>query len=827
MLSHLGILKLVQYSKDNLIMKRTILYILFLTFFVSAAHGQTLKAFMQAAEEAMEDKDYYNAAYYYKTAIEFDSSDLNVRYNLANASLKFNAFTIAEDSYQFVVDNDSGQEFPMATFHLAETQQRLGKYELAKRNFNLYLSENRVENERSTLKAEKEIEAINWAIDKKDNPVAGVDIEQMDNGMNTPYSEYSAIRIDSQLYYSSHRFEKDEDRDVNRLFSKVLKSEDGKSNVLLDESFNESGPHIGNVAFNNERTSVYYTVCNYVNSFDITCDIYTRKIDENGNWGEGIRLPSSINDSTSTNTQPSVGYDLNIDKEILYFVSDRKDGNGGLDIWYSVIQDDSYADPVNLQELNTRADELTPFFHVPTSMLYFSTNGRFGMGGLDVYSSQKHEGGYGEPVNLGVPQNTSFDDIYYSLNPDGTEAFLSSNRTGSLYLDDSYEACCFDIYRAEIEELFVDLNLLTFNEINNDPVPGARVRIIDPITEEVLFDSMDPLSHKHTFQLKCNREFNIITEKDGYETDETSLRSSDCNDLKEIIRKIYLTPKRIRLEVFTFDKDTDDPLNGTTVILKDLADLNAEPIVVLDPNGNFYDFEILAGGRYELIAEKRGYETVTQLVNSNAIIDGVITEKLYLYKRIVKLNEFLPVTVYFDNDRPNRRSKKMYTDLSYTNTYGEYYAKKEEFKRSYTKTLNGSSIESGNLELESFFENDVKVGYDKLKLFVSKLKERLDGGDQIELSLKGFASPRAANRYNLALGQRRIWTLKNEISTYEGGILSPYIKSGQLSITEVSFGEEIAPDGISDSFANPRLSVFSVEASKERKAEIVRVRILN
>lgn len=808
-------------------MKRTILNILLFILFVGVVHGQTLKAYMEAAEEAMVDNDYYNAAYYYKNAVEFDSTNLEIRYNLAQASQKFNAFKMAEESYQFVVDNDSDQLFPMAGFYLGEMQQRLGKYKEAERNFNLYVSENKGKDNRNVLRAENAIETIIWAIDRKDNPVSGVDVKQMNNGMNTPYSEYSTVRIDSQLYYASHRFVLEEDRKIDRLFSKVLKSDKDNASMLLDSSFNDSGPHVGNIAFNNERSSVYYTVCNYINSFDIVCDIYKRNIDENNVWGEGIKLPISINDTTSTNTQPSVGYDINIDKEILYFVSDRKEGKGGLDIWYSIIQGDTYGEPVNLREINTSVDELTPFFHAPTSTLYFSTNGRLGMGGYDVFGSQKYEGGYAEPVNLGVPQNTSYDDIYYSLNPDGTEAFLSSNRKGSLYLDDSYEACCFDIYRAEIEELFVDLKILTFNVLTTEPVPGARVRIIDPITGVTLFDSMNPISNEHNFQLKCNREFTIITEKDGYETDETSLRSSDFSNLELIIKKIYLKPKRIKLDVFTFEKESEIALIGTTITLRNLSDPSIEPLVVRNPNGNYYKFDIIAGGKYELVAEKQGYELLTQIVDSNLILDGIVTEKLYLMKRINQFNEFEPVVVYFDNDRPNRRSKRMYTDLNYTNTFGDYYAKKEEFKRSYTKTLKGSSVEDGKAELEAFFENNVKLGYDRLQLFVSKLKKRLDEGDIIELELKGFASPRAANKYNLALGQRRIWALKNELRTFGNSILAPYIETGQLRIAEVSFGEEIAPAGISDAYTNPRLSVFSVEASRERKAEIVRVRILN
>jgi len=331
------------------------------------------------------------------------------------------------------------------------------------------------------------------------------------------------------------------------------------------------------------------------------------------------------------------------------------------------------------------------------------------------------------------------------------------------------------------------------------------------------------------FDINPGGIYELWAEKSGYQLVSQKVNTSLVID-GVITEKLYLYKGPIKLDVFTFDKLSLDPLNGTTITLRDLSksgDANYEPRVVRERNGNYHRFNILPGGLYELEAKKLGYNTVTQRVNTRKIIDGIVTEKLYLIRELAKLDEYLPVVVYFDNDRPNRRSTKMYTDLSYSDTYGDYYKKKEEFKNSYTDKLRGRKITEGKADLESFFENDVKSGYDKLQLFISKVKDRLDSGDIIELSLKGFASPRAASKYNLALGQRRIWTLKNELSTYGGGALSSYIKSGQLRIAEVSFGEEIAPAGISDAYKNPRLSVYSVEASRERKAEVIRVKILN
>ena len=179
------------------------------------------------------------------------------------------------------------------------------------------------------------------------------------------------------------------------------------------------------------------------------------------------------------------------------------------------------------------------------------------------------------------------------------------------------------------------------------------------------------------------------------------------------------------------------------------------------------------------------------------------------------------------NDRPDQRSRKLYTNQSYTDTYYPYMERRETFKQEYTKNLSGDNGQTARNELDFFFTNDVEGGFNKLQIFVSKLAERLQAGDNIELSLKGFASPRAANKYNLALGQRRIWTLKNELKQYAGGLLRPYVDSGQLKVIEISYGEEAAPNGISDSYQNRRLSVYSVEASKQRKAEIVRVSVTN
>ena len=837
-------------------MKHILLILLIALFAADTSQAQTLKAYLNAAEEALQNRDVYNAMGYYGEAMLFDTSNLDIRYKYAESAKTFNAYTIAETHYQKIHDNDTENAYPMATFHLAETQQQLGKYEEAKTNYALFLSENSDLDPYYSARAEKEIEAANWAINEKNNPQAGVEIEHLGSDVNSPYSEFGAIERDDELYYSSMRFNKQDGQEPNRLYSQIMKQGDmdwAESDSLdnqkteyqlADEIMSNSRTrrkrknnkedisaqnysHEAHTSFSADGSRMYYTICEYLNSVDIRCDIYRKSVSENGNFSKATKLPSSINNQNYTSTQPHITTNLTTGEDILYFVSDREGGKGKLDIWYSTVNDDNYSEPENLSTLNTTEDELSPFFHSATNTLYFSSNGYLGMGGLDVHKSFYDGNGYSEAENLKAPTNTSFNDIYYTLNEEGTKAFFSSNRIGSLYLEDSFEACCYDVYRADIEEVFVNLEALVIDELNNENLLGSRLRVYDMITGELLYDNLEELTNDHKLKLKCGREYNIITDRDGYDSDTTSISLKDCSNPEDITKKIFLTPSQLELDVLTYLLPGEQPLDGATVTLYDLSDPNSEPVVITSENNHVFNYSILGGREYKLVATRPGYKTQTLTFKALDSVDGKIIKKLYFDKARFDLNEYLPVIVYFDNDRPDRRSRKLYTNQSYTDTYYPYMERKEVFKSEYSKTLSSESRVSSENDLESFFQNDVKFGFERLQLFVSKLAERLDSGDKIEISLKGFASPRAANKYNLALGQRRIWTLKNEIKQYAGGKLRPYIDSGQLRVSEVSFGEEVSPVDISDSYQNTRLSIYSVEASRQRKAEIVRIRVLN
>jgi hypothetical protein len=117
-------------------------------------------------------------------------------------------------------------------------------------------------------------------------------------------------------------------------------------------------------------------------------------------------------------------------------------GIGGVDIYRAQIKPDgTYGDAINLGEgVNTEGDEMFPFIHAGSEMLFFSSNGRVGLGGLDVFLAQvkPEDLSIGKVMNLGAPINSSSDDFSLILNDEQTMGYFSSNREGGKGSDDIY-----------------------------------------------------------------------------------------------------------------------------------------------------------------------------------------------------------------------------------------------------------------------------------------------------------------------------------------------------------------------------------------------------
>lgn len=193
-------------------------------------------------------------------------------------------------------------------------------------------------------------------------------------------------------------------------------------------------------------------------------------------------------------------------------------------------------------------------------------------------------------------------------------------------------------------------------------------------------------------------------------------------------------------------------------------------------------------------------------------------------KQPEKLEDFLPLALYFDNDEPDKRTRRTTTKKSYETTFLKYFDRRGEYRQAFAAPLPEEDRASAESTVSDFFEEKVKLGYDHLFLFSEILLKRLKEKETVEIFIKGFTSPRAKSDYNLALSQRRISSLRNHFDQYQGGVFLPYIASGQLKVTEQPFGETTADSSISDELEDQRNSIYSVDAAKERRVEIVEIK---
>ena len=197
-----------------------------------------------------------------------------------------------------------------------------------------------------------------------------------------------------------------------------------------------------------------------------------------------------------------------------------------------------------------------------------------------------------------------------------------------------------------------------------------------------------------------------------------------------------------------------------------------------------------------ITALKETYEKDTK----NRVIESwSSTITRFAYRDSLYLTPFsgLPLTLYYDNDYPNPRSRNLTTIYTYGETFSSYYAKQTEYLNSYYQDNRDVSAAGAN-EISEFFQSKVKYGYDKLNDFSNKLINYLENGYGMEIVLEGYASPLAETEYNRILTSRRVSAVINHFYKYNGGAFRQFIKNGQLRIRVEPYGESRSASGVSD-----------------------------
>ncbi len=271
----------------------------------------------------------------------------------------------------------------------------------------------------------------------------------------------------------------------------------------------------GFLSFDADNKIGYFMNCGGPKGLRESCDIYTSRYDEQTNsWSEPQIF--HLNSERFNVGHPSI----NDDGLTLYFASDMPGGFGGYDL-YRISKDPvsgNWGNPENLgPKINTSLNDAYPF--IAGNILYFSSFGRPGFGGFDIfYTEILEDGSFTSPVNMGSPTNSSADDFGFIINREYSSGFFTSNRPGGMGND--------DIYSFNIISRTFDLKGIIADEKTNKPLPGIEV-ILYGDDDKIIRVRSD--SQGRYIIPRLNSEVNFIVEvvEDGFTPFSESLSIKD------------------------------------------------------------------------------------------------------------------------------------------------------------------------------------------------------------------------------------------------------------------------------------------------------------
>ena len=637
------------------------------------------------AKQSERYNDYYSAIELYEIYLTKRPKNTKAKFELAQLRHKVRDYAIALTLYHEVTKADSNT-YPKAWFYRGQCEKHLKKYDAARVSFEEFderyrgLKLSKVF--RRLLKAEQsgiEIADSVWA-----NPAPAV-VNKM-SAINHNHSESSPIFINDSLMLfaaiATNELPIISNKDSlpkyprYRIFESRLEDGEWSAPKLLDSEINESEGHVSNPVLGPKGKYLYYTVCSENWTGKTVCKIYQSR-SVNGKWKRPEELGFGINQGGYTSTQPAIGIDPEKNRTILYFVSDRPGGKGGLDIYYTQynVRQEAWRKPRGLsRKVNTAGNEETPWYDMQNGTLYFSSNGHPGIGGMDVYSSVGGKSKWSDPELLKVPINSSADDVYFRKQPRDRYQVIVSNRPGSQSIWNS--TCCDDVF-----EIFYPTSIEMMLRIASSEIPSSddpelepklaekavtKVYLFDPKTGEKFFIKSDSIVNGVSeLMLEPGKMYLVEVEKPGfYTTSElVDLRKNNINDTLDTKLDIKkwddqpVTVPNIYFEFGSAEMTAESKLAVDTTILK-LLDENPNIRIEIGAHTDSKGADDL-----NLKLSDRRAKSITKYLVSKGVEQDRLTSKGY-----GETQPIAPNTNPDGSDNPGGRAKNRRVDFKILGT---------------------------------------------------------------------------------------------------------------------------------------------------------------
>lgn len=361
---------------------------------------------------------------------------------------------------------------------------------------------------------------------------------------------------------------------------------EGDINTMEDE---------GSPSFSPDGKVMYFTRCPYVKGESHGAQI-CKSVRSGGKWGKAQEVKLS-KDSSVTFAHPTVSPD----GKYLYFVSDLAGGYGGKDIWRSSIEGDKYGAPVNLgPSINTAGDEMFPYMR-EDSVLYFSSNGLPGFGGLDIFYAKEVSDGRWVVKSMMYPINSNADDFGISFVKGANRGAFSSNRNEKKGYD--------KIWSFELPDVVFDITGKVLST-TGEPLGDAIVRIVG--TDGTNTKIKTKSDGSFTAPLKRNVEYVMLGNCRGYLNQKETVVTLGLEDSKSFPINFSLASisKPVGLDniFFEFGKATLTPESSTSLdklvkLLNDNPNITIEIGAHTDKVGSAEGNLALSGKRAESVVD--------------------------------------------------------------------------------------------------------------------------------------------------------------------------------------------------------------------------------
>ncbi len=466
------------------------------------------------------------------------------------------------------------------------------------------------------------------------------------SAQKTSFNNNSKWEANGQRFLNFYKGKIEEDGDV-----KVLENLSATSNTPFHES---------NAFFSKKSNKVYFTRNNYYEEKKNTMRIEEGKImkialfiADVSNSGEFINIvPFPYNSNKYSTGLPA----LSLDEKYLYFVSDMPGGFGKTDLYKCEIKDDgSFSQPENLgPNINTKGREMFPFID-SQGILYFSSDGRDGIGKFDIYKTNTYDLDIAAVVNMGEPFNSARDDFSFILNEDLNSGYFSSNRPDIGKGDDDIYFFYNDIFlnqlnqkkedltQKKLEETLEEIKLVlnVVNEKNKSGIDNAHVQIFNNETGEKVFEAKVDENSQVVFDAKPNTEYLIKSEKTLFENKDLLIKTTD--EPQQIINQVIeLTPETtlnsenkvvIDLKPIFFEYDSYEITKLAALELDRVIEIMLKyPTMVIEGTSHT---DSRGGDDYnQKLSEKRAKATVDYIVTYGKIMPDRIVATGYGEERL-------------------------------------------------------------------------------------------------------------------------------------------------------------------------------------------------